>query len=262
MAITRDGFNNTMNALLGIYNKDLPNKSVHEMYYAIFNKNFNSDEELQNATLKVIETRVFPSFPKPAEFLEACNRKEDIDIRIQRAKERLLEGIKKHGMYRNVCFDDPTLHLVIQSFGGWIKLCALSLEELENYFKFDFRREYQAYFKRKDNKIPLFLTGKSSFSNERNGQEDDIKISYVGNKEKCIGWNIAYYNKNKECLINHDKYIQLGFEKSPAIEYKAEIEEKIHLTESKEYKPVEKVVKDISEDEWEARRKELLNKVL
>ena len=78
--ITKEGFTEVINTIAEIYPKDVPNIQGQKIYFMIFSKNFESDEEFMNATLKVLENRVFSSFPKPAEFLEACKRKDDIEV--------------------------------------------------------------------------------------------------------------------------------------------------------------------------------------
>ena len=187
----------------------------------IFNNRFNSDEEFEQATYRIMETRLFQSFPKPAEWFET--RKEDLDIKVQRAKEKLKEAIRQYGAYQTICFDDPIIHCVVRSFGGWVKLCKTDIETLENYFKFEFKREYQAYSSRKDNKVPLLLQGIAQSTNEgvefREGIEYEEKVNYIGNKQKCLAWNKAYFNKNQNCLINKSNYQLLGYTEKPLIEH-------------------------------------------
>ena len=68
--ITKEGFTEVINTIAEIYPKDVPSIQGQKIYFMIFSKNFESDEEFMNATLKVLENRVLSSFPKPAEFLE------------------------------------------------------------------------------------------------------------------------------------------------------------------------------------------------
>lgn len=241
--ITKDGFNNTMNTLIGVYNKELPPIEVHQVYFSIFNKNFESDEELMNATLKVLENRVFPSFPKPAEFLEACKLKNDIDSEITHEIINLRSALKKYGAYRNVCFDNPIMHKVIQSlFSSWVKCCRMEIEKFEEIIKWDFPKAYKFYREQKIKEVPLFLEGIATHSNGLGNQEERIEICYVGNEEKCKKWNLVYFNKNKLELTNKEKAKQLGFiqEEKPQIEYVQEFKTVDDIIGSLEIKRIEK----------------------
>ena len=220
--ITQEGFIQVMETITEIYPKDAPGENGQKIYFLIFKKNFESDEELMNATLKVLETRVFTSFPKPAEFLEACKLKSDVESEITREVINLRGAIKKYGAYNNVCFDNPVMHKVIQNlFGSWVKLCKMELEEFETLMKWDFPKIYKFYREQKLKEVPLFLEGIGTHSNGLNSVEEILNISYVGNKEKCLKWNQAYYNRNQLDNVNKDKYIKLGYvsEESPQIEY-------------------------------------------
>ena len=185
--ITHEGFNEVMNTIAEIYPKDVPSVQGQKIYFMIFSKNFESDEYFMNATLRVLETRVFTSFPKPAEFLEACKRKGDIEAEITNEQINIRQAIKKYGAYANVCFDNPITHKVIQNlFGSWVKMCRMGIEEFKNLMKWDFPKVYKFYREQKIKEVPLFLEGISTHQNSLGNQKEEILINYVGNKEKCL----------------------------------------------------------------------------
>ena len=227
--MTHDGFNEVMNTIAEIYTKDVPSVQGQKIYFMIFSKNFESDEEFMNATLRVLETRVFTSFPKPAEFLESCKRKDDIETEVINEQIKIRQAIKKHGAYANVCFDNPIIHKVIQNlFGSWVKMCRMEIEEFENLMKWDFTKVYKFYREQKIKEVPLFLEGIATHQNSLGNQKEEILINYVGNKEKCLKWNNAYYNKNQIELTNKEKYKQLGYvENFKTVEFDKEENEKI-----------------------------------
>ncbi len=51
--ITKEGFTEVINTIAEIYPKDVPSIQGQKIYFMIFSKNFESDEEFMNATLKV-----------------------------------------------------------------------------------------------------------------------------------------------------------------------------------------------------------------
>lgn len=246
--ITKEGFNNTMNMLMGVYNKDLPPKDIHNVYFLLFNKNFESDEELQQATLKVLETRVFPSFPKPAEFLEACKLKVDVESEITQAIIQIKETIKKVGAYENVCFDNPIIHKCIQScFGSWVKLCKMEIKESNELFKWDFPKIYKYYRENKLKDIPIYLEGAKTHLNSLQGIEEQTTIKYIGNEQKCLQWNLAYFKKNPTEQLNNDKFVKLGYKQNEILQIESNSEintkeklmqevEKLGLTKKVSYK--------------------------
>ena len=210
--ITRESFNTIMNQLSFLYNKDVPPVEIHDLYFNIFSQEFENDEEFTKSALLVIKTRVFPSFPKPAEFLEACKRKDDIETEVTNEQINIRQAIKKYGAYANVCFDNPIIHKVIQNlFGSWVKMCRMDLEEFETLMKWDFPKIYKFYREQKIKEVPLFLEGIATHQNSLGSKKEELIINYIGNKEKCLKWNNAYFNKNQLDLCNKEKYKQLGY---------------------------------------------------
>jgi hypothetical protein len=260
--ITKEGFNEVINTIAEIYPKDVPSIQGQKIYFMIFSKNFESDDEFMNATLKVLETRVFTSFPKPAEFLEACKRKDDIESEVILAISDVKNAIKKYGAYNNVCFENPVIHKVIQNlFGSWVKMCKMELEEFDNLIKWDFPKIYKHYREQKIKEVPLFLEGIATHNNSLGNQKEELKICYVGNEEKCKKWNLAYYNKNQLDLVNKEKVKQLGFvkEEPKQIEHIAEFKSADEIIEVLEVKRIEKPKKTGIEYTQEQLKQMIIN---
>ncbi len=210
--ITKNTFNTIMNQLNYLYNKDVPPIEAHDMYFNIFSQEFENDEEFTKSALLVIKTRVFPTFPKPAEFLEACKRKTDVEFEITQEQLNIRQAMKKYGASENVCFENPIVHKVIQNlFGSWVKLCRTDIKEFESLMKWDFEKIYKLFRESKLKEVPLFLEGSTTHQNGLMGFSEEVKVNYIGNKEKCLKWNNAYYNKNQIEAVNKDKYEKLGF---------------------------------------------------
>ena len=141
----------------------------------------------------MLRERVFSNLPMPAEIREySLGLKEDeIMVRINRAKLLLSKGISKAGIYNDVVFEDPVIHLCIDSIGGWINFCKKSSKEVEDWLKWDFPKLYRSFSTRKQTTLSLVLEGK--------GDKDLKEVCYIGDKEKYLKWSSIYIeHKSKE----------------------------------------------------------------
>lgn len=141
----------------------------------------------------MLRERVFSNLPMPAEIREySLGLKEDeMMVRINRAKLLLNKGISKAGIYNDVVFEDPVIHLCIDSIGGWINFCKKSSKEVEDWLKWDFPKLYRSFSTRKQTTLSLILEGK--------GDKDLKEVCYIGDKEKYLKWSSIYIeHKSKE----------------------------------------------------------------
>ena len=141
----------------------------------------------------MLRERVFSNLPMPAEIREySLGLKEDeMMVRINRAKLPLNKGISKAGIYNDVVFEDPVIHLCIDSIGGWINFCKKSSKEVEDWLKWDFPKLYRSFSTRKQTTLSLILEGK--------GDKDLKEVCYIGDKEKYLKWSSIYIeHKSKE----------------------------------------------------------------
>ena len=141
----------------------------------------------------MLRERVFSNLAMPAEIREySLGLKEDeMMVRINRAKLLLNKGISKAGIYNDVVFEDPVIHLCIDSIGGWINFCKKSSKEVEDWLKWDFPKLYRSFSTRKQTTLSLVLEGK--------GDKDLKEVCYIGDKEKYLKWSSIYIeHKSKE----------------------------------------------------------------
>lgn len=74
-------------------------------------------QDIKNAVEKMFASRVYPSFPKPAEIIqEIQGTTED---RATTAWIEMITALRRIGTYESVEFTDPVIHSVIQFMGGW-----------------------------------------------------------------------------------------------------------------------------------------------
>lgn len=150
----------------------------------------------------MLRERVFSNLPMPAEIREYSLglKEEEMMVRVNRAKLLLDKGISKAGIYNDVVFEDPIIHLCIDSLGGWINFCKKSSKELEDWLKWDFPKLYKSFSTRKQTSLSLVLEGK--------GDKALKEVCYIGDKEKYLKWSSVYIehksreNPNQVELLN------------------------------------------------------------
>ena len=132
----------------------------------------------------MLRERVYSNLPLPADIRKYCleTREEDLEIRCAEARVKLKKALNSVGTYNSVVFDDPVIHMVIQSFGGWIKLGMLDYDEYEKLLKWDFPKLYKAYAVRKNKEISLVLPG-------RNKSDE---VLYIGDSSRAKRWLLKY----------------------------------------------------------------------
>ena len=140
-------------------------------------------EQLNSAYVEIIRTRNFQKMPKIAEIRENAlgETKELMNLRMQMAREKILFAIRKYGIYQSVEFDDKGIHALIDSAGGWHKICSMEQKEFEDLFKYNnFEKIYGAYWKLPRNVSQNYL----GLPDDGNGT---MKIKYIANSD--IGVN-------------------------------------------------------------------------
>lgn len=145
-------------------------------------------EQLNSAYVEIIWKRNFQKMPKIAEIRENAlgETKELMNLRMQMAREKILFAIRKYGIYQSVEFDDKGIHALIDSAGGWQKICAMEQNEFEDLFKYNnFEKIYGAYWKLPRNVSQNYL----GLHDNGNGTR---KIKYIANSD--IGVNSQQNN--------------------------------------------------------------------
>ena len=74
---------------------------------------------------------------------------------------KTLEAMARVGAWRDVVFDDPVIHAVVQDLGGWVKLCRMPSKDI-GYVQHRFCQAYQAYANVEHLTYPALLAGDCS----------------------------------------------------------------------------------------------------
>lgn len=78
---------------------------------------------------------------------------------------KTLEAMSRVGAWRDVVFDDPVIHAVVQDLGGWVKLCRMPSQDI-GYVQHRFCQAYQAYASVEHLTYPAVLAGDCSPSGD------------------------------------------------------------------------------------------------
>ena len=193
-------FNIVFKKIVDYYGSSKLTKEKQELYYLALRD--LSKEEFLNGFIRMIRDREYTNFPSIAEIRKygLWLKEEDVEVRIHIAKEKLKQAIKVFGAYQSVAFDDPNIHAVIDSLGGWVKVCMMKEEELEKFITFEFRKIYKVYLRSSYN-INSRYTG---LHDKENNNESLIVI---GNKNQYLEWSKK--NINFPDLLGEDRKIKL-----------------------------------------------------
>lgn len=104
--------------------------------------------------------------------------------RSAQAWNMLVGAIKHIGPYRDVVFDDPTIHAIVANEGGWLKVCDMSEEDLK-FMQARFNKQYVGYVSRREFNYPQMLKGITN--SENSGKKDDEGKSFEIEKPAVVG---------------------------------------------------------------------------
>ena len=128
--------------------------------------------EVRKAALSIMATRKYTTMPTPADFLEHISGGSAED-KAEVEAGKVLDAIGRHGGYASVVFDDAvTQAVIVQAYGGWVKLCQdCGVEESEHWFRKNFARTWAAY-SRQGVKQSGHLPGLFEITNCSNGYHE------------------------------------------------------------------------------------------
>lgn len=192
--------------LMDYFNANL-SKSALMLYFDELGR--FSREELLRARREILQTRVYQSMPKIAEFLEILEG--SIEDKARLALDQLTYAIGEHGPNKNVVFEDKTIMTVVENNGGWEKICNLEGKDWDNFRKFEFEKQYKTYVKT-PHQAPEILLGWATKKNGRDGyQTQNDPVYFVGNGYKAPMALIAYEReKQKEAKAIQNKPVLGG----------------------------------------------------
>ncbi|MEA1937186.1 MAG: DUF6475 domain-containing protein [Patescibacteria group bacterium] len=151
--------------------------------------------KVQKAVSDLINTRVYNSFPKPAEIIEMIHGCQD--SLALKAWLRVIGAVESVGGYQSIEFaGDPVIHSTVEAMGGWIKLCDMSGKDVVWKQK-EFERLY-GILNSQNTTHPKYLCG--HIETENGGFYADytpVPILAGENKKFILECNGDQHNANK-----------------------------------------------------------------
>lgn len=96
------------------------------------------------------------------------------------------EAMSSVGAYRDVVFDDPAIHAVVEDLGGWPKVCRMDVKEL-SYLQHRFQEAHRAYTERGQFEYQRRLAGDRSPDHEYTSRGIPLpRPTLIGNREQAI----------------------------------------------------------------------------
>lgn len=173
-----------------------------------------SIEEFERAVIKAVGSLRF--FPKPVELRELV--RGDAGAEAALAWDRVERAMSSFGTYRSVQFDDPAIHLAIESMGGWVSFGTREPDG-EDWHRKEFERLYRIALDRIERagldraRPPLVLAGLY----ELQGQESPPR--QVGDLTAIEEWTRAAGPKPARLTADAEQLADMiGAERKPTNE--------------------------------------------
>lgn len=194
-------FKEGMSVLCEMFSRE-PSKFLLQGYYMVLQS--LTEEQFERAIENILADRKYNKLPLPAEIKEmVLGKAEDKAIM---ALDKLEKGMARIGKYNSAVFDDPLIHAVVETMGGWIKLCSMEWEEWK-FARKDFERIYKAYMANFDRiNIPTRLIGISEHQNDFNCLDVKTQVEYAGDKQQALAWIAGRETKAPE-IENKNVYL-------------------------------------------------------
>lgn len=177
-------FAELMFTLTAIYDMDFSNSIKTNIWFETLSE--FSIEEIEKAIRRYTKSPDSGGFnPKPSDLIKIIEGTSDDKAFL--AWSKLIEGVKRIGIYQTVVFDDPLIHRVVQDMGGWCEFGRKEEKELPFVSK-EFCQRYRFYSSK--GIIPDHckrLLGLSEGDCLAKGHEKHIPDPvFIGDKEKAL----------------------------------------------------------------------------
>ncbi len=160
MAVMNEAFGNpdrqVSNLMMDFYFKALQDMSI---------------EDLNEAAVRLAQTKTIRTFPTPGEIRQALVGDKEAQALI--AWNEFIHAVRSLGPYKSVVFEDTTTMAVVQAMGGWIKFGDYTTEEMKWKQK-EFMGMYSAFHGR-NLSAPEILPGIHEQTNFALGYRDYIQ---------------------------------------------------------------------------------------
>ncbi len=117
------------------------------------------------------------------------------------AWQKLINAMERVGSYEDVVFDDPIIHAIVESEGGWQRLSGMTYDDLK-YVQNRFMQQYPQYVSKSGQfDYPKILGGSINSDRSAQGLEKHTP-KMIGNQQKCL--SVLENGSDKKLQISHD----------------------------------------------------------
>lgn len=174
-----DSFSKIISSIGDMYGKTVSDMALSIWWNALNHLELSAIREALSAHIRNPDNGQF--MPKPADVIRLLGGTTTDQANI--AWSKVDKAVKTIGAYRDIAFDDPIIHKVIEEMGGWHQLGQRDDREwgiIENRFI----TRYRSYIIFGVDTYPGILIGTSNMYNMRNGY--DLCPTYLfGDPEKA-----------------------------------------------------------------------------
>lgn len=138
----KTGFGELLHGVMAYYKQDLSPFTLSLWWQACAGYDLEQVSKALSAHVVDPETGRYP--PKVADVVRQLSG--TTTDRAEAAWSKAMRAISSVGPWRDVVFDDPVIHAVIDALGGWPKVCSTTLDDL-SYLQHRFTTSYKALSK-------------------------------------------------------------------------------------------------------------------
>ena len=172
-------FSKLLSAVFSVYQKTITTDVMTVWWGALKHIEFSAIREALSAHIQNPDNGQF--LPKPADVIRLLGGTTTDRAKI--AWTKVDKAVRTIGTYRDVAFDDPIIHKVIEDMGGWIWFGKQEDREWP-FVENNFVTRYRSYVISGVDTYPSVLIGAANMYNIRNGSE--LHPTYLfGDTEKA-----------------------------------------------------------------------------
>lgn len=186
--LTREKFKTEFAGLCEVFDREATKSLAHAYYESLKDL---SDEQFSQAVAMVLKTRKYTKLPLPSDIREGLTG--DVHSAAIIALDKAEKAVENYSAYRSVQFDDPVIHMAIESMGGWIKFCRPEDDQDWHWHQKEFLRLYEAFAAR-PRSCQNILPGLFAMDPHRQMMGLPEPIGYIGDEQKRLAWT----SKNSE----------------------------------------------------------------
>ena len=202
----RPQFATLMKALGETYGGAAPSKEKIELYFRVLSD--LTIEQLTDAITGLLNTRTTTTtFPVPGEIRNVLSGGKTAAIV---ALDKAEKAVEQFSAYTSVQFDDPVIHMAIESMGGWMQFCRPDDGQDWHWHQKEFLRLYEAFALR-PRSCQNILPGMLAMDPHRQMMGLPERIGYIGDEQKRLAWTSR--NSSPEQIADFPTMKQIDMKK-------------------------------------------------